>query len=187
MSTLVCLLEEPSARELLRGLLPRLVPAETEIIYLVFEGKQDLERNVTKKLQGWQRADSKFLVLRDQDAADCAEVKHRLMGLVKESGRTALVRVACRELEAWVVGDLSSVATELDRPEVASEAGKAKFRDPDALVHPVEELRRLIQTYQKIEGARRMGPLLDPTRNCSPSFRAFCAGIQRICPPRRII
>jgi hypothetical protein len=39
---LVLLLEEPSARDLLEGLLPRLLPEEVHVQYLVFEGKQDL-------------------------------------------------------------------------------------------------------------------------------------------------
>ncbi len=58
MSTLVLLLEEPSARALLEGLLPRILSTKVEIIYLVFEGKQDLEKNVTRKLRGWRRPDT---------------------------------------------------------------------------------------------------------------------------------
>lgn len=40
MKNLVFLLEEPSARDLLGGLLPRLVPPDMSIYYLVFEGKR---------------------------------------------------------------------------------------------------------------------------------------------------
>lgn len=38
MSTLVFLLEEPSARDRLEGLLPRLLPAGVEVVFFVFEG-----------------------------------------------------------------------------------------------------------------------------------------------------
>jgi hypothetical protein len=106
MTTLVFLLEEPSARDLLVGLLPRLLPPTFQVQYLVFEGKQDLEKQLVAKLRGWRAPHSAFVVLRDQDAADCHAVKRKLSDLVKLSGRTpTLVRVACRELESWFVGD----------------------------------------------------------------------------------
>lgn len=180
MTTVVFLLEEPSARALLEGLVPRLLGDGVEARYVVFEGKQDLEAQVTRKLRGWRRPDSKFVVLRDQDAGDCHAVKQRLGELVAESGRTALICVACRELEAWVVGDLGAVSRAFEDPSVAGQANKAKFRDPDRLHKPVDELRRLVPQYQKIDGARRLGPLLEPGTNASRSFRFFCAGLERL-------
>jgi len=42
MKYLVCLLEEPSAREMLKEILPKILPDEIDVKYLVFEGKQDL-------------------------------------------------------------------------------------------------------------------------------------------------
>ena len=182
MSTLVCLLEEPSAKVLLEGVLPRLVPEGVLVRYLVFEGKQDLERNVTRKLRAWRLPETQFVVLRDQDAGDCKIVKAKLAGLADSSGKPALVRVACHELEAWVAGDLNALAMAFLVPAVAKEANRAKFRDPDSLVRPVEEIRRLLPTYQKIDGARRMGPLLDPDSNNSVSFRAFCSGVRKLFP-----
>ena len=97
MKHLVCLLEEPSARDLLEGLLPRLLPKDTAVYYLVFEGKQDLEGQLVRKLRGWRLPNSAFVVLRDQDAAECRVVRERLISLVAESARRpALVRVAWR-------------------------------------------------------------------------------------------
>ena len=115
--TLVVLLEEPSAKALLEGLLPRLIPADVDVVYLVFEGKQDLEKNVTHKLARWQRPDSAFVIMRDQDAGACENVKKQLRDRVVASGRTALIRIACRELEAWVAGDLEALAKAFDAPE----------------------------------------------------------------------
>ena len=51
---LVFLLEEPSARDLLTGLLPKLLPESVHVHYLVFDGKQDLERQLVRKLRGWR-------------------------------------------------------------------------------------------------------------------------------------
>ena len=180
MSTLVFLLEEPSARALLQGLLPRLVPAAVEVVYLVFEGKQDLERNLVRKLRGWRRPDTAFVVLRDQDSADCIAVKTKLCDLVREAGKTALVRVACRDLEAWVLGDLTALAEAFRAPAVARNANKARFREPDNLVRAITEVQRLVPEYQKIDGARRVGVLLDPNASCSRSFQIFCDGVRRL-------
>ena len=181
MKNLVFLLEEPSAKDLLEGLLPRLLPEGLTIHYLVFEGKQDLEKQVVRKLRGWLRPDSAFVILRDQDAGDCKVVKRTLLDLVAQSGREpALVRVACKDLESWVVGDWDAVATAFNRPQLSAQSSKALYRDPDQLVRPFGELRKFLPDYQKRDGARRMGRLLDPSRNRSPSFKAFCKGVQRL-------
>lgn len=51
MTTYAFFLEELSAAEMLKGLLPRLLPADADTRYIVFEGKQDLEKNLEKKLK----------------------------------------------------------------------------------------------------------------------------------------
>jgi hypothetical protein len=181
--TLVFFLEEPSAKALMEGLLPTLLGEDAsalDVRYVVFEGKQDLEKNLVKKLRGWSSPGARFVVLRDQDSANCREVKNKLSSLVAESGREALVRVACHELESWILGNLPDVAEEYDSPHLLNAAKKSKFRNPDALGNPVQELRRLVPDYQKIDGARRMGARLNPETNSSTSFRVFCQGILRL-------
>ncbi len=115
-----------------------------------------------RKLRGWRRPDTSFVVLRDQDAALCKDVKQRLVTLVESSGRTALVRVACRDLEAWVAGDLDAVAVAFHTPGIAREKNKARFRDPDSLVRPVEHLKRLVPDYQKIRRSPPRGSASRP-------------------------
>jgi hypothetical protein len=181
MTTLVFLLEEPSARDVLEGLLPRLIPDDVVVCYMVFEGKQDLEKRMVSRMRSWLQPDTRFVVLRDQDAADCHDVKARLRELVEQAGRPdALVRVACRELESWIVGDWPAVAVAFCQTTLSRQSQKAKFRNPDALGSPVEEIRRFIPDYQKRDGARRMGKLLAPERNQSKSFQVFCSGVQRL-------
>lgn len=71
----------------------------------VFKGKQDLEKQLVKRLRGWRSPDTKFVVMRDQDAADCHDVKARLVELCRQAGKPeTLVRVACRELESFFFG-----------------------------------------------------------------------------------
>lgn len=178
MRTLLFLLEEPSARDLLEGLLPRLLHGRAVSRYLVFEGKQDLERNVRRKILGWQQPDTRFVVLRDQDAGDCHEVKADLLQLVpREHHEATVVRIACRELEAWAIGDWTAVATAFEQPKLAELDRKSLYRTPDALHSPVAELRKHVPTYQKRDGARRLGSLLEPARNRSKSFQVFCRTI----------
>ncbi len=64
MKTSVFFLEEPSAREMLAGILPRILPSDMLIRYGVFQGKQDLEKNLKSKLQAWLLPDSIFVVMR---------------------------------------------------------------------------------------------------------------------------
>ena len=49
MNQVVFFLEERSAREMLKNLLPRILPDNVTIRYVVFEGKQDLEKQLEKK------------------------------------------------------------------------------------------------------------------------------------------
>lgn len=78
MRMLVAFLEEQSAAELLKILLPPLLPRECELKCIHFEGKRDLERNLERKLRGWLAPDTSFLVMRDRDSEDCRVVKRRL-------------------------------------------------------------------------------------------------------------
>ena len=75
MKNLVFFLEEPSAREMLKGLLPRILPDNIRIQYVVFEGKQDLEKRLPIRLRAWQVPNALFVVMRDQDSGDCIGIK----------------------------------------------------------------------------------------------------------------
>jgi len=48
MTQLVFFLEEPSAKAMLEGLLPRLLPESVYCRYVVFEVKQDLEKQMVE-------------------------------------------------------------------------------------------------------------------------------------------
>jgi len=181
MRELVVLTEEPSAGDLLSGLLPRLLPDGWSFKCYPYEGKQDLEKRGPILLRAWQNPDAAFIVLRDQDSGDCRTVKARLAErFVDARKRPVLLRVACRELEAWIVGDLPAFAEEFVVAAAARAARKAKFRDPDALGAPSAELGSFVPGYRKRDGARRMGLRLDPGSNASCSFHAFCNGVRKL-------
>jgi hypothetical protein len=182
----VCLLEEPSAQAMLEGVLPRLLQDKAAVQYIVFEGKQDMEKQIARKLRNWRKPDSVFLVMRDQDASDCADVKKKLKNLCQEAGKPeALVRIACRELESFYFGDLSAVAGVLHTSTLKLRQGKAQYRDPDNIVCPSKELSKLTDgKYQKIGGSREIGKVLSLDENSSHSFNVLLSGIKRICKMR---
>lgn len=182
MRQLVFFLEEPSAREMLKGYLPKILPEDVSPRFVVFEGKQDLEKQLEKRLRGWCVPDSLFIVLRDQDQQDCFAVKEKLIGFCNRSGKPeALVRIACRELESWYIGDFEAVEAGLGLTGLRRHAAKAKYRNPDDVVAPSRELRHLTNgQYQKVSGSRAIGPHLNSSRNRSNSFRVFSEGINRV-------
>ncbi len=83
MTTLVFCLEEPSAKAMLEGIIPRLYP-DVEVRYIVFEGKQDLHKQLVRRLRYWQ-GDAQFVVMRDQDSGNCLIIKEQLKRLCDEA------------------------------------------------------------------------------------------------------
>jgi len=182
MKAIVFFLEEPSAKEMLEGLLPRILPADARIHYLVFRGKQDLEKNLVRRLRGWQLPDSVFVVMRDQDSGSCHAVKHKLAALCQQTGKDdVLIRVACHELESFYLGDLNAVEKGLGIKGIAAKQNSRKFRNPDNLGNPSEELYKLTgNTYDKVSGSRAIAPYLSLENNRSHSFNALVSGIRKL-------
>ncbi|WP_411166973.1 hypothetical protein Aeroheme_01420 [Aeromonas sp. DSM 116730] len=181
MTTLVFCLEEPSARAMLEGVLPRLFP-DIQARYIVFEGKQDLHKRLVMRLRGWQ-GEATFVVMRDQDSGNCREIKAQLRTLCEQAGRPgALIRIACCELESFYLGDLAAVEKGLALSGLIKQQGSQKFRDPDRLVNAAEELKKLTKNkYQKLSGSRGIAPHLRlDAGHCSTSFRALITGLQRL-------
>jgi hypothetical protein len=174
MKELVFFLEEESARALLEQIFPHLIPSGSQVHprFIVFEGKQDLEKQLPNKLRGYLNPRARFIVMRDQDQADCRKIKRSLAALCARAGRPqAAVRIACRELEAFYLGDLLAVEKGLDISGLAGKQNKARFRDPDRLVRPSDELLKLTgNRYQKVAGSRAIAPHLNLHAPRSRSF-----------------
>ena len=182
MKELVFLLEEESAKAMLEGLLPRILHPDIQARFIPFEGKQDLEKQMVKRLRGYVNPLARFIVLRDQDSAPrCTDVKAQLTDRCQQAGQLAktLVRIACRELEAFYLADLCAVEQGLALKKLASQQASAKFRCPDRLGNPSKELETLTAgEYQKVSGSRAIGRCLDPANERSPSFKNLIKGIR---------
>lgn len=188
------LVEEFSMELFLRKFLPRVLTSDTTFSIHAFRSKNDLLRQLPKRLAGYARwipENWYIVVVVDRDDDDCHDLKLRiedsttLCGLIvkphRGEGRFALaVRVAIEELEAWYFGDWQAVMDAF--PNVsASVVRKAGFRDPDAIAGGTwEAFERVLKKFGyyrngllKIEVASFIGDLIMPSRSTSQSFLAF--------------
>jgi len=181
--------EEPSAKEALDRLMPKLIGKENTFKVHPFRGKQQLLKEIPKRLRGyarWLPDDWRIAVLVDEDRQDCLELKSRLVAGAKAAGLEdrVLCRVVVEELEAWFFGDVDALRAVY--PKVPKTlANRAPFRDPDAIAGGTwEALDRVIRKAGYSEGliktatARAVAEHMDPERNTSNSFGVFRDGIR---------
>jgi hypothetical protein len=181
MTQLVFLLEEASIAEVLKVIVPDLVPKCTDCRFISHEGKSDLEKSIPRKLKAWRTPGVRFVVVRDKDQGDCHATKDKLLDLCRQGRRPdTLVRIVCHHLESWYLGDLAAVETAFALNGIARRQNQRKFRDPDALANAEQELRRLVPQYQNIAGSREIAPHLDVDNNRSHSFNVFLSGVRSL-------
>lgn len=150
--------------------LPREFPG-LEFICIPHEGKSDLEKSLPRKLRAWREPGVRFLVIRDSDGSPPGHIEHNLCQICAGAGRPdAAVRLAYQELEAWYLGDVVLLGVAYGK-DLSREAGKGTYRDPDSIGAPSALVKKLIPEFQKTDGARRLGALLEVDQNRSVSFR----------------
>jgi hypothetical protein len=174
----VFLLEERSAKSFLESLLPRLLVQRDDIEYclVAFEGKQSLMKGISSKIRAWQIPYARFIILHDQDANDCVTLKANIRSIVETTGKknVTTIRIACKELETFYLGDLQAVSEAYTMPKLSTMQEKAKYRNPDRLENPNRLLTEITNgQYQKIEGSRRIGKLISIERNHHNTSRSF--------------
>lgn len=178
--TLVFLLEEKSMKFFLDGILPQIVPEGISFITIPHEGKSDLQKSIPIKLKGWTSPDVKFVIVQDQDSNDCIRLKEKLTALCQNSTREVLVRIACRELEAWYFGDLEAVSKAYGQ-NLLKLKQKSNYRIPDHIVAPKHELQKILPEHQQLIGAKRIAEYIDVDRITSQSFQIFVSGVKKLC------
>ena len=178
MGRLVFLLEEPSMQALLEGLLPRLFP-NLSFLCVPHAGKTDLERSIRDTLRNWKVPGDRFVILRDNDEADCIAVKERIRQLCHDGRREdTLIRIVCQELESWYLGDPDAMAAAFNDDELSNIRNRPRYRHPDDITKPSNHVERFVGGYGKIAGARRMATKMSREGNRSHSFGIFVSGIE---------
>ncbi|MCL2421239.1 MAG: DUF4276 family protein [Defluviitaleaceae bacterium] len=177
---LVFMVEEPSMKALLEILLPQILPPNVDQLIIPHSGKSDLKKSIPIKLQAWQSPKDKFIIIQDQDSNDCKKLKDDLKRLCNSSKNDCLIRIVCTELESWFFGDLAAISSAYEK-DVTSLSSKRKYREPDKIMNAKDELRKLIPTYQPIEGAKKIATFMSLEKNTSYSFKMFTEGVRRLC------
>ena len=192
-------LEEPSAEEALKAILPKILSNNVTFNFLVFEGKDDLLNNLSMRLKGyrWIPDNWRIMVLIDEDRKDCRELKARLEKAAHEAGFVTkssaaqnedfqvVNRLAIEELEAWFFGDIEALHAAYSRVSINLQY-QARYRDPDAIRGGTyEALERLLveENYYrdklpKTEVAQDIATHMEPDRNRSKSFQVFVEGLK---------
>ncbi len=201
LEKLILFVEEYSMEVMLEGLLPHLIP-DTEFQIIRFQCKDDLLKNLQDRLRGyaqWLPEHWGLLVIVDRDDDDCANLKQRLemsaanAGLrskssVNEGESFQIVnRIAIEELEAWYFGDWTAVRNAFPRVAEGTPRNQ-RYREPDAIRGGTwEALERVMQKagyfrtgLRKVECARKIGPMMQPEENQSPSFQAFVGAVHAL-------
>lgn len=178
------LVEEPSMKNFLSGILPHILPDGYKLNHNCFirehQGKQDLKKSIPKKVRAYQHLSKpvKVVIIHDQDSADCKILKEELRNLVVSNSRVpSLIRIACRELEAWYIGDMDALESVYPIFKADKYRRWAKFRNPD-ICNASNELEQIISTFQKGIASKEITKYLDLENNKSESFNQFISGIK---------
>ncbi len=196
------LVEEQSAEEALRHLLPKLLEGRVPAKVINLGSKHKLLHALPGRLAAYAKRIAAGEILRvavlvDRDNDDCEALKARLeqaaasAGLTTKSAAcseqtfTVLNRIVVEELESWFIGDPAALRKAFSSlPRIAPDTGI--FRNPDnggsweALHRYLKKHGIYKNSFLKIDAARRIAPHLDLQQNRSRSFRVFVAGMEAL-------
>ncbi len=179
------LLEEPSMENLLKEILPKILPEGYKLDINCFlrphQGKSDLKKSIPNKVRTFSNfyRPSKLIIIQDQDSTDCKELKKYIIDLCRANGNCPiLVRIPCRELENWYLGDMDAIEKVYPSFKARSYKYKAKYRNVDNL-HGANELERSIHDFQKGFASKNIPKYMDLENNKSVSFNQLLTGIRK--------
>lgn len=186
MARIEILVEEPSMKAFLGVFLPRILgdfgSLNQNVYVRSFEGKSDLQKNIPSKIKvfsNWHEPVA-VVILHDQDSNDCKILKKKLSALCSKNGNCiTLIRIVCKELESWYLGDFQAIQSAYPKFNAQVYLNKAKYREPDKL-NAYKELRLILPEFQKTDGAKRIAEVIDIERNISESFQQTVSGLLKI-------
>ncbi len=178
--------EERSMEETLKNILPQISDYfldSNNFRIIPHQGKQDLEKSIPRKLKAWKDnsyMQYKFIIIRDKDSGDWRKIKENLKNLAILSGRDdVLIRIAIHELESWFLGDLKAIDKAFNK-QFFKKVKNKKYRDPDKLANPSEELSKLLKNRSKLLWAKTISQYMDIKNNSSKSFNIFISGVENL-------
>lgn len=188
MRTVYVLVEEESARAVVEAVWEamKLQFPEDILQVKVHQGKQDLQRAIPKVVPALSRVPgARILILHDQDSADCLALKKKLTSLIKVQVAPLKVRIVCRELESWFLGDMDALSKSFPRfkPELHRKA--RIYRNTDNVVNPIKELKRIVpelsnQDISKVWLSRTVAVNMGVETNSNVSFNQFTGALKAL-------
>lgn len=191
-------LEEPSAEEALKHLLPKILK-DVSYEFHTFQGRDKMLKDLPERLKGeqWIPDNWRIIVLIYEDRKDCHELKAKLEQTAHEAGFVTkssaapdedfqvVNRIAVEEIEAWFFGDVEDLHSAYPRIPKNLQS-KAKYRNPDAIrggtYEALEHILKRANYYKgnvpKREVAENIAQHMEPSRNRSKSFQVFVEGLK---------
>ncbi len=157
--------------------------------------KRILLDQLPKLLRGYGKTpgiDAVVVVL-DSDRRDCADFLVELKALAASSnaGPNTLFRIAIEEMEAWYFGDRQALTMAYPKAKVdvlqryTQDSVCGTWELLADAIYPggsvaIKKAGWPLPGQIKCEWAERIGPLLEPERNVSPSFGKLRDGLRRL-------
>jgi len=180
--------EEHSCKIVFDLILPKLLPKAISFKVFPHQGKQDLERGLRLSMPAISKTPgAKILILMDQDSNDCKELKSSLKEIIEDKCHCEYsIRIICKELESWFLGDLYAIKAAYPRFKPELYASKSNFRNVDKITNPSKQLLKIIPEYAKrsslpkLEVSESIANHLDIERNRSSSFKNTIMAISKL-------
>ncbi len=191
MKTIHIFTEELSLKKVLEVILPKILPNDVSFRIYAHQGKQDLEQALKSTLPSLSKMpDSCILVTIDQDKDDCVALKNELFETIKDDcGCDFKIRIVCRELEAWFLGDMNAMEKAYPRFKAEQYVNKKGYRNIDKIEKPSKHILKLIpelskqESLPKLEVSQSIAKYLDVNNNNSVSFRHTIDAIKKLTQP----
>lgn len=181
-SILEVLVEEKTMANFLKIILPKVLPhyyiLEENCFIRIHEGKQHLLKSIPKKIKAYcgYSQEVKVMIVLDQDSENCIKLKSKIESQIDASKIKCLIRIACRELENWYLGDLYAIE-KVYNIKARDLINKSKFRDVD--VHQGSSLLEdMINGFSKSAASKKIPKFIDIESNRSKSFNVFLDGMK---------
>lgn len=191
MSDIVILVEEDSMKVFLKAIEPALRHLlglrGRKMVCISPRGKGNLKTRCARFIRNQRmlRPRCQFMIVCDQDHDDCRKLKNLLLEIAKQCGvaKLSCVRVVCRELEAWLLGDIAALKAAFPGADTRR---IARFV-PDSISDPKKIVSHLAHPRTAKQIAWRVGSNMSAAsigENRSASFQHFVSGLGRLCKRR---
>ncbi len=180
--------EERSAKIVFDAILPKILPDGITFSIYPHQGKQDLEKAIKLTLPSISKIPgARILITRDQDSGDCKVIKENIKSLIHDNCRAPyLIRIVCRDLESWFLGDLLAIGKAYKRFKPEQYLNKEEFRNVDNNQNSSSILLSIIPEYKKhdtlpkLEASENISNHLNIKVNNSTSFNFTIQGILKL-------